>query len=271
MNGKAIYQPKPAAAEYAKFICQFYYGCTCGCEYCCNKRWKWGPPKLKTCFKDEEHALQVFDKELQANLPELQKHGLFFCISTDPMLKETITISLNATKICINNDVPVKILTKNAKWVNEWVEFINSKDISSFFFRKMSKKYIAFGFTLTGHDSKEPNVSTNAERIEAIRKLHKAGFKTWASIEPVISIPESINMVQLTRDFCDLYKVGLLSGKRYDRDNLNYLIQKINHYSERGINAKIYFKDELLKQAGINRKDLPSNCVSRDYNMFEIK
>jgi hypothetical protein len=32
--------------------------------------------------------------------------------------------------------------------------------------------------------------------------------------------------------------------------------------------AKFYFKDSLLKQAGINREDLPSNCVGRDYNMF---
>jgi hypothetical protein len=135
-------------------------------------------------------------------------------------------------------------------------------------FSEREKGIIAFGFTLTGHNELEPNASTNAERIEAMRKLHEAGFKTWASIEPVISVADSINMVQLTRDFCDLYKVGLMSGKKYDSDDLVYLIQYIIHHVNRGIGAKIYFKDNLLKQAGICRKDLPANCVGMDYNMF---
>jgi hypothetical protein len=32
--------------------------------------------------------------------------------------------------------------------------------------------------------------------------------------------------------------------------------------------AKFYFKDSLLKQAGISRSELPGNCVGRDYNIF---
>ena len=39
-------------------------------------------PKLKKCFKDEVHALEIFENELKANLPELQKHGLFFTFTT---------------------------------------------------------------------------------------------------------------------------------------------------------------------------------------------
>lgn len=35
-----------------------------------------------------------------------------------------------------------------------------------------------------------------------------------------------------------------------------------------GLNEKIYFKDSLLKAAGINRDALPSNCVNRDFNIF---
>lgn len=31
---------------------------------------------------------------------------------------------------------------------------------------------------------------------------------------------------------------------------------------------RFYFKDSLLKQAGINREDLPSNCVCRKYSIF---
>jgi len=75
--GKAIYQPKGAAGEYAKYACNFYVGCSNRCHYCYLQK----PPlktacggntlKLKSCFKNEEHALEVFEKELKKNLSEL--------------------------------------------------------------------------------------------------------------------------------------------------------------------------------------------------------
>ena len=76
MKGKIIYESKGSAAEYARCACNFYVGCSNACTYCFNKRWGWGNvPTLKKCFKNEEHALEVFEKELMANLSELQKHG----------------------------------------------------------------------------------------------------------------------------------------------------------------------------------------------------
>ena len=52
-NGKAIYQPAARAAEYAKWACNFYVGCSNACTYCYCKRFNWGDvPKLKACFKD---------------------------------------------------------------------------------------------------------------------------------------------------------------------------------------------------------------------------
>ena len=126
------------------------------------------------------------------------------------------------------------------------------------------KKYVAFGWTLTGFDLEEPNASTNAERIEAMRELHEAGFRTWASIEPIIDFTSSKAMILATYGFCDLYKIGLESGKKYDKKHLEAWTEQATTW----IKSKIYFKDSLLKAAGINRSDLPKNCVSRDYNMF---
>jgi DNA repair photolyase len=57
------------------------------------------------------------------------------------------------------------------------------------------KRLVAVGWTLTGVDSAEPNASPNAERIEAMRKLHEAGFKVWASIEPIIDFDSSLTMI----------------------------------------------------------------------------
>lgn len=266
---KAIYQPKNKAAEYAEWACNFYVGCSCQCHYCYLRKGRGAAilggnkPRLKKCFKNENDLEVIFRNELFKNIEELRKHGLFFSFTTDPCLSETIDQTIYAVRLCANNGIPVKILTKKAD--------ILMKNLDRFWF--YSKKsdalnLIAFGFTLTGHDELETGASTNAERIEAMRKLHDAGFKTWASIEPIIDLPTSFKMICDTNCICDLYKIGLESGKKYDKKELNKFISGVIEqvkFSE----AKVYFKDSILKAAGINRADLPENCVSRDYNMFE--
>jgi DNA repair photolyase len=230
-------------------------------------------PTLKKCFENEDHALEVFMKEMHDNLPELKKHGLFFTFTSDPCLKETIMLTIRAIRIALHESVPCKILTKCADWANG--EPYKYRDYSSdnmvimfpYFVKERYKPLIAFGFTLTGHDELEPNASPNAERVEAMRKLHEAGFKTWASIEPIIDFDSSLEMIKSTMEFCDLYKIGLESSKKYDKHNINVFIQRCFKYAHLR-SLKIYFKDGLLKQAGISRSELPDNCVSRDYDMF---
>lgn len=271
-KGKAIYKPKGKAGEYAEWACNFYVGCSNGCDYCYLKKGRGAKvlggdkPMLKKCFKNETHALEVFEKELKANLSELQKSGLFFSFTTDPLLEKTINLTYQSVRICMDFKIPVKVLTKRADWIdgyvirngNKYYDFPNNIPY-------MNRQGIAFGFTLTGHDELEPNASTNAERIEAMRKIHEAGFKTFASIEPIIDIDSSAKMILQTKDFCDLYKVGLMAGVKYDWRDLRSLILMCA-----GINKRFYFKDSFIKQTKMNREDLPENCVNRDYNIFKI-
>ena len=79
-NGKAIYQPKGKAAEYSPWACNFFTGCSNDCSYCYCKRgvlnhyWSTNP-KLKKRFKDEGHAIEVFNKELDfviSNYPKIK-------------------------------------------------------------------------------------------------------------------------------------------------------------------------------------------------------
>lgn len=263
-KGKAIYQPKGKAAEYAKWACNFYVGCSNGCTYCYCKKGVLAThmgsdkPILKKCFRDEEDALNIFSKELYSNLHELQKHGLFFSFTTDPMLKETAALTMGAVFLCVNNFIPVKILTKSTTYIEQFLCSIIDIDWS----------YISFGFTLTGHDELEPGASTNEERIQAMKKLHDAGFKTFGSIEPIIDFESSFQMIQETQGFCDLYKIGIMSGSKYSRYDVLNFVGSV--YTTVGNNSKIYFKDSLLKLAYIDRKhELPENCVGRDYNIFK--
>ncbi len=277
-NGKAIYNPSGKAGEYSYWACNFYTGCSNGCTYCYLKKgvlahaMGGNMPKLKACFLgSEEYALFCFESELNKNLEELRKHGLFFTFTSDPMLKETIQLTFAAIQKCVYYDIPVKILTKVADFGEWWFSQLTSESsIREQLLHIAYTKNVAFGFTLTGHDELEPNVSTNSERIKSMKILHEGGYKTFASIEPVIDFESSERMIAQTKDFCDLYKVGLESGKCYLKKDIIQFMNKVNfQLSMTSKIPKIYWKDTLLKKAGILREELPENCVSRDYNLFK--
>lgn len=256
MSRYAIYQPKNKAAEYAQWACNFYVGCSNGCTYCYLKKGRGAAilggdkPKLKACFKDETHALQVFEKELLENIEQLQKHGLFFSFTTDPMLPETIALTVKAIDVAIRHSISVDILTKKTEFTNI-PNNTCSPDLLFFPFlvRENLKYKIGFGFSLTGHDEIETGSSTNAERIEAMKKLHNSGFRTFASIEPIIDFESSLRMIEQAAPSCDEFKIGLLSGQKVDaafKKQLSSFVQKVmDLQGEHGFS--IYWKDSISR------------------------
>lgn len=268
---KAIYMPKGKAGEYAKYACNFYVGCSNDCSYCYCKRGvlghAMGAPKatLKKCFKDYHHAFDVFKKELMANLYELQQHGLFFTFTSDPFLPETIGLTMDAVDYAIHKCVPCKLLTKRADFIEH---------LPIWWSDPMYINKLAFGFTLTGHDEMEPGASTNAERIDCMRKLHEMGHNTFVSIEPIVDIPSSVDMIWKTRGICDLYKIGLMSGKRnYTREDVRLFFQDTlkcieTYNTEHCTHIKIYWKDSVREYIKLEYCDFPC-CVGPDYNIFK--
>ena len=267
---KAIYMPKGKAGEYAKYACNFYVGCSNNCDYCYCKRGvlghSMGKPQatLKKCFKDEDDALKTFAKELDKNIVELQRHGLFFTFTSDPMIEECRELTIDAISFAVKSGVPCKILTKRADFIDylpcEW-------SINEWY-----RSRIAFGFTLTGHDELERGASTNAERIECMRKLHDIGFKTFASIEPIIDLQSSANMIWQTLGFCDLYKIGLMSGKRnYTPFDLMEFIIDTNQVIKDN-HSKVYWKDSVLDYIHMPREECLKHAsgfiVGADYDLF---
>lgn len=269
-NGKAIYQPSGKAAEYSPWACNFYTGCSNDCEYCYCKSgvmsnvWS-TEPRLKKCFKDEYDALAIFEGELKRNLEAVRKTGILFSFTTDPMLKKTYIWTLEAVGIALSYSVPVQILTK----CTDWLSGPDFQLMANSYLWKKKRHLVAFGFTLTGFDEKEPGASSNQERIEAMRELHEMGFKTFASIEPVITPAMSSNMIEATIDFCDLYKVGLISGKGKDFYNETHLKAFYAWLTLKSSDLKIYLKDSFLSYFNIKRKDCPGNFVNSDYNIFQ--
>lgn len=269
-NGKAIYEPSGKAAEYSPWACNFFTGCSNDCEYCYCKRgvlshvWD-KKPHLKKCFITEHYALDVFCKELDICQELIGEAGLLFSFTTDPLLPETRGLTFSAMEEAISRGINVKILTKRADWIDE---FIIRTEIQTINYGDNGHR-IAFGFTLTGFDEKEPGASLNSERIEAMKELHNLGFKTFASIEPVITPAMSRNMIQSTLGFCDLYKVGLISGVKkdyYDPVHLSVFWEWLKDLTRDG--HKIYPKDSLLDYFNEDRSSLEGYFVNSNYNIF---
>lgn len=171
---------------------------------------------------------------------------------------------LNAIIVCICRNVPFKILTKRADWVEPLLGYrIGEQKILG----PLTPNIMAVGFTLTGHDELEPGASTNTERIEAMRKLHDVGVKTWASIEPIIDFESSMAMIEQTIGICDLYKIGLESGKSYNKSQQESFLSKLILLTTKN-DLRVYLKASILKDVRYYRENLPNEFVSSDYNLF---
>lgn len=272
INGKALYTPKGAAREYAAVGCNFYTGCPHNCDYCYLKR---GAPskqlggtevQLKKCFKDVAHAKAILEKELDANLDYLKKVGIFLSFTTDPLIKETRELTSIAITEALMRDIPVMLLTKDATFVKDECDFMAWMDAINILHRDK----VAFGFTLTGRDDMEPGASSNLERIHAMYAMSKRGFKTWASIEPIIDFTSSLEMIRMTTGFCNHYKIGLRSGVKrdyYDDDKLMSFLWELGELKKNHF-MSFYLKDSIRKRLSeSNMIELLS--VGKGYNIFE--
>lgn len=254
MKGKAIYNPSGKAGEYSYYAVNFYNGCSADCDYCYCKRgvlssvWSTNPT-LKKSLIDSYNALKIFTNEINKNLSGLREHGLFFNFTSDPFLKETIELNMQAIWICHQYKIPVKALTKQTWWIEKYP----------------LPKNVTIGYTLTGMDEMEPGAATNQERIDALKYFHRKGYKTWASIEPIIEWVPARKMIQYTKGFVDHYKIGLLSGKKFDPVEINIHIRRITDFLF-GFST-IYWKEGLIAQS--TEYNPQRNCVSRNYKWWE--
>lgn len=247
-KGKTIYQPQGKAGEYAKWTVSFYKGCRGDCSYCFLKKpplsqnWH-NPPILKKSLINRETAIKIFESEMLSNLTELQQNGLFFHFTSDPFLPETMLLTFEALNLCNFHKIPCIFLTKQTGWLdNSWM----IQEI------RRGKNNIV-GFTLTGHDELEPGCSTNEQRILAMLTLRfRYRIKIWASIEPIIDFDSSFKMIIQSIKNCSHYKIGLLSGKKYNTRELKHFYnQVINLQVMQKVPPTIYWKESFIKQLNI--------------------
>lgn len=211
-------------------------------------------PELKKTLREPPFAIDIFKNELLKHKEELQKTGLFFSFTTDPLLPETERLTRQAVGICQRNGVPVKILSKCAEGINGFIDFAEASE-------GWDLSRIAIGSTLTGCDELEPNASPNAARVNVLARAKRHGFRTFASIEPVVDFGKAFAIIKLAYPFVDLFKIGLLSGGKFkQRDVFLFITEVHTLFMEKNPTARIYWKDGILKAAEMEREILPNGA-----------
>lgn len=162
--------------EYAQWAINHIEGCTHNCRFPCYARLirrfdeaRWGQPKVV------ENAFELLKKELKQHCHEIG--NVHLCFSTDPFMvgfEPASVMSLGIIKEINKAGIPCTTLTKGV-YPAEKLKRLDPRN--------------EYGITIITLDDEvrqqwEPGASTIDERLGALEKLHRAGLRTWVSIEP---------------------------------------------------------------------------------------
>lgn len=169
--------------EYADFCINHVEGCAHGCNFPCYafmmaKRFgkvktyaEWIKPKIV------KNSLELLDKEIPKYKDKI--NFVHLCFTTDPFMytyPEVEDMTLKIINKLNLNGIKCTVLTKGIYPK----ELINTKKYS---------RENEYGITIVSlnNDFKkrfEPGSAPYLGRINALKKLHDAGLKTWVSMEP---------------------------------------------------------------------------------------
>jgi len=124
-----------------------------------------------------------------------------FCSMTDPYqpIERRTRLSRRVLEVLLDSQHHVLVLTKSPLIVRDF-DIISGRD------------NVEVGFTITALrdiPSWEPNALGNTERIQALKKAHRQGLKTFLSVEPWIPhISDPIEIVKTLKSHVDRFIFG---------------------------------------------------------------
>jgi len=250
-----IYEPGGRALEYSLLALNHYRGCSHGCVYCYAR-------KMTANFKNQDFDNpEVKSMVLSRLIDEAPRWSgtdkrVLLCFTCDPYqpLDEKEQLTRAVLHVLKENDIPFQILTKGGLRATRDFDLYGPND--------------TFATTLTYTDehesrAKEPGASVPVERMEAIRLAHKRGIETWVSLEPVMDVEQTLDIIRMTSEFVDLYKIGKLNHYRSDIDWREFGIKAIYLCNERG--KKYYIKNDLAASLkGVEYTSIDTRRVKRN-------
>jgi len=197
-----IYVPSGKALEYAPYAANLYRGCSHGCKYCYAPACQYRKPE--DFFANPSARPDVL-RQIEADAKKMNTSGpVLLCFTCDPYqpLDESIGLTRKAIIVLKKYGKNVNVLTKGGMRASRDFDLLGTGD--------------AFASTLTfvsplKSKEWEPLAALPHERLLAIKEAKKRGIPTWVSLEPVIDPEETIELVKMTLQDVDLYKVGILN------------------------------------------------------------
>lgn len=228
-----IYEAKGKAREYSELAASLYRGCDHGCIYCYapSATFKKREDFLKSNVRKD--VIEKFEKDAITLEKSGEKRYILLSFTTDPYqyldIKEQLT--RKAIQILHKHGLKVTILTKGGKRSERDFDLLVARpDLSQ------------YGTTLVFTDEDlrskiEPFAAPTYERIESLKKAHESGIPTFVSLEPVWTADQTLELINLTHKFVDLYKVGKLNYNKQQKNVewglfKNEVINKLKGYKK---------------------------------------
>ena len=196
-----IYAPKGQAGEYAPLATNPYRGCGHKCSYCYV-------PKVLRMGRDDFDAgafpRQDFIPKLSKEAVKYQQHGIteqvMLSFTTDPYHPTDNSLTREVLTTLQNHDLGFCTLTKGGSRA--------LRDIDLF-----RPHRDAFASTLTSIDAAfsakwERGAASPADRMSTLKAFHDSGIFTWVSLEPTLDTESSLDIIERTHEYVDLYKIG---------------------------------------------------------------
>jgi len=227
-----------SGVEWTDYNTNIYRGCAHNCKYCyarlMTKRFEPKPLDWRD-VKMVENAVELARQEIRA----LHPGRIMFCSMTDPYqpIEAETGLARKVLEVLLNSPFHVLILTKSPLVTRDF-DLIRSHP------------NVEVGFTITSLEDIpfwEPYASGNKKRIEALKKAHSMGIKTFVSIEPWIpdvTYPQPI--IEKLREFVDRFIIGSMQycdvPRSFYAKSLPALISwlkenKINYYLKRELRS----------------------------------
>ena len=204
---KAVYRPRGPAREYAELALNPYKGCTHRCIYCYNNK-RFGANDVffsaaqprDNIVEKTEHDCQVLSEMYGDACPEI--HLTFLGDAYQPAEMD-LKITRRIIFLLVKYNLPFTILTKSPC-------ILRDVDILGPY-----KRFRA-GFSFTTIDrveasAWEPGLPNVKNRISALRQFKEFGKRTWISLEPVMKIESSIEVIHTLKALPDFYWIGALN------------------------------------------------------------
>ncbi len=240
MSNDAIYQPAGQAFEFAELATNPYQGCGHACAYCYVPRVLRG---LMTRAEFDAGAIprENFIVRLRASARRLKRKGIggqvLLSFTTDPYHPGDTSLTRETLFALREEGFAFGTLTKGG------TRALRDLDL----FRRDRDCFAATLTSLNDDFSRkwERRAAPPSDRVHALRRFHDHGIFTFVSLEPVISIDETLRVIRETHPVVDLYKVGRINYNaltdsldwRFFTEKVIALLHEINaaHYIKRDL------------------------------------